>query len=363
MWMILATAVICLAILCVILLPPSKGEIPPFLNDDGTVIDGSIAEKVFLNTNGSTLGMILEGKDVSKPVLLFLGGGPGIPEYFLQQEYPTNLADEFVVCYFEYRGTSLSYNSKLEKSTLSTSQYIADVIEVTRYLCSRFGQEKVYLMAHSFGTYIALNTITQHPEFYEAYIAISQMCNQQASEYQAYDYMLDYYKKVGDKKKIKALEQSDIKESEEAFLQYRTSLLRDNSMHELGIGTTRDMHSVFQNILIPSLKCKAYTPMERLDIYRGKIFAQNSEVALDAWNFDAFTQIPEIQIPVYFLAGVYDYTCCYSLQKEYYEQLLAPSKGFYTFHESAHSPLFEEPEKGLHIMIEDVKQRKTDLSD
>jgi pimeloyl-ACP methyl ester carboxylesterase len=103
--------------------------------------------------------------------------------------------------------------------------------------------------------------------------------------------------------------------------------------------------------------------MERLGIYRGKLFAQNSEVAKDAWSFDAFTQIPEIQIPVYFLAGVYDYTCCYSLQKEYYEQLIAPSKGFYTFQESAHSPLFEEPEKGLHIMIEDVKQRKTELAD
>ncbi len=363
MWMILVIIVICLAILCVIILPPSKGEIQPFLNEDGTVIEGSIAEKVFLKTNGTALGMILEGKDVSNPVLLFLGGGPGIPEYFLEQEYPTNLSDEFVVCYLEYRGTSLSFDSKLEKSSLSTNQYITDVVEVTRYLCSRFGQEKVYLMAHSFGTYIALNTINQYPEFYEAYIAISQMCNQHKSEYLAYDYMLDYYKKTRNKKKVKSLEQSDIKESEEVFLQYRTSLLRDNSMHELGIGTTRDMHSVIQDILIPSLKCKAYTPMERLSIYRGKLFAQNSEVAKDAWNFDAFTQILKIQIPVYFLAGVNDYTCCYSLQKEYYEQLIAPSKGFYTFQKSAHSPLFEEPEKGLHIMIEDVKQKETELAD
>lgn len=363
MWVILIVVTIGLATICVLLLPPSKGEIRPFLNEDGTVIDGSIAEKIFLKTNGTTLGMILEGKDISKPVLLFLGGGPGIPEYFLEQEYPTKLADEFVVCYLEYRGTSLSYDAKLNKSTLNTNQYIADVIEVTKYLRSRFGQKKVYLMAHSFGTYIALNTITQHPELYEAYIAISQMCNQQESEYLAYDYMLDYYKKTGNQKKVKELEQSDIKVSAEAFDKYCTSMLRDNSMHELGIGTTRDMHSVIQDILFPSLKCKAYTPMERLNIYRGKLFAQHSEVAKEAWSFDAFSQTPEIRIPVYFLAGVYDYTCCYSLQKEYYEQLIAPTKGFYTFQESAHSPLFEEPEKGLRILLEDMKQRKTELAD
>ncbi len=363
MWLILVITISCLVIVGVILLPPSKGKIQPFLNEAGTILDRSIAEKVFLKTKESTLGMVLKGKDITKPVLLFLGGGPGIPEYFLEQEYPTNLAEEFVVCYLEYRGTSLSYNSKLEKSSLSTNQYIKDVIGVTRYLCARFDQEKVYLMAHSFGTYIAINTIARHPQLYEAYIAMSQMCNQQESEYLAYDFMLDYYKKTGNKKKVKAFEQSDIKKSEGVFRKYCTSLLRDSSMHELGIGTTREMHSVIRDILIPSLKCKAYTPRERLNIYRGKLFAQNSEVAMDAWSFDVFMQIPEVQIPVYFLAGVYDYTCCYSLQKKYYEQLIAPSKGFYTFQKSAHSPLFEEPEKGLHIMIEDVKQRKTGLAD
>jgi hypothetical protein len=42
------------------------------------------------------------------------------------------------------------------------------------------------------------------------------------------------------------------------------------------------------------------------------------------------------------------------LAKEYFDQLKAPIKGFYTFEQSAHSPLFEEPEKMGHILQEDV---------
>lgn len=37
--------------------------------------------------------MFLVGKDETKPVLLFLGGGPEIPEYLLEDIYPTGLED------------------------------------------------------------------------------------------------------------------------------------------------------------------------------------------------------------------------------------------------------------------------------
>jgi len=42
------------------------------------------------------------------------------------------------------------------------------------------------------------------------------------------------------------------------------------------------------------------------------------------------------------------------LAKEYFDKLQAPVKGFYTFSQSAHSPLFEEPEKMQQIIQEDV---------
>jgi len=51
------------------------------------------------------------------------------------------------------------------------------------------------------------------------------------------------------------------------------------------------------------------------------------------------------------------------LSKEYLEKLQAPIKGFYTFMESAHSPIFEEPQKLKEILIKDVLNRSANLAD
>ncbi len=44
-------------------------------------------------------------------------------------------------------------------------------------------------------------------------------------------------------------------------------------------------------------------------------------------------------------------------------QLWAPVTGFYTFAHSAHSPNFEEPERVLQILREDILAETTRLAD
>jgi pimeloyl-ACP methyl ester carboxylesterase len=73
--------------------------------------------------------------------------------------------------------------------------------------------------------------------------------------------------------------------------------------------------------------------------------------------------VPELQIPAYFISGAYDLTVNHDLSKGYYDQLRAPVKAFYTFADSAHSPLFEEPERFLEVMTQDVLAGGTLLAD
>lgn len=350
MAIILAVVIILVAV-ALIIMPPSSGKMKPILDENGNVLEGSISEKTYVDINGTKLGMYIEGCDKTKPVLLFLGGGPGLPEYLLEKMYPTKLKEEFVVCYLEYRGTSLSYNKDIDPKTMTTDQYVDDVVSVTNYLKDRLNQDKIFLIAHSFGTYIGINTVKLHPELYYAYIPMSQMCSQKESELLAYDYMVDKYKEQGNDSKVKELLKYDIKNSQRDYDKYRISMVRDGGMHDLGIGTTHDMKSVITEILFPSLRCTVYSPSERLNIWRGKSFAQVTSVADGAWSFNAFDEVKELKLPVYFLAGEYDYTCCYSLQKQYYDELVAPHKEFYSFENPAHSPLFEENEKAMEIMV------------
>ena len=96
-----------------IILPPFGGRPKPYVDENGKVIEGSISEKVFIDADdGAQLGMFITAKNDTKPVLLYLSGGPGIPGYFVEYEYPSGLDNDFIVCYPEYRGTGISYSQR-----------------------------------------------------------------------------------------------------------------------------------------------------------------------------------------------------------------------------------------------------------
>jgi len=363
MWIILSLIVVCLFVLVGIILPPSTGKVAPFVDEGGKALEGSIAEKIFVEINGVEQGMFIKGEDETKPVLLLVHGGPGMADYFLTKEYPTDLETEFVVCYWEQRGTGLSYSADIKPETMTTEQFLSDTIEVTNYLRDRFIQEKIYIMGHSWGTYAGIQAAAKAPELYYAYIAMSQIVDQPRSERLSYTYMLKQYMSSGNARMVKKFEQYPILESNESLREYRTSSLRDEAMHDLGVGTMHNMKSVIAGIFFPTLRCTDYTPMERLNIWRGKAFSGGTGLRDELYSFNAFSNVPILEIPVYFFAGYYDYTCCYSMQKEYYEQMQATVKGFYTFNESAHSPVFEEPEKAMGIMRKDVLNGIVSLAD
>lgn len=65
-----------------------------------------------------------------------------------------------------------------------------------------------------------------------------------------------------------------------------------------------------------------------------------------------FTEIDSMQIPVYIFQGKFDYQTPYVVAKEFYDQLKAPEKQFFTFERSAHSPLMEDVEKFNSIIRE-----------
>lgn len=72
-------------------------------------------------------------------------------------------------------------------------------------------------------------------------------------------------------------------------------------------------------------------------------------------EFNAFKEIPKLDIPAYFCVGKYDYETSFELAERYYEQLETPKKQLFWFNESAHWPHLEEPEKFLNVMLQ-VKQ-------
>jgi pimeloyl-ACP methyl ester carboxylesterase len=159
---IISILLACILILVgVLLLWSYPGKPTPFVDENGSPLAGSISEKIFVNINGVEQGMFIKSKDVNNPVLLYLHGG--MPDYFLTQRYPTGLEDYFTVVWWEQRGSGISYSADIPPETMTLEQMISDTLEVTNYLRQRFGKEKIYLMGHSGGTFIGIQTAAQAP--------------------------------------------------------------------------------------------------------------------------------------------------------------------------------------------------------
>ena len=79
----------CILILVGVLLVWSPGKLDAIADENGSPLAGSISEKIHVTINGVEQGMFIKSKDTNNPVLLFLHGGPGMPEYFLTDRYPT----------------------------------------------------------------------------------------------------------------------------------------------------------------------------------------------------------------------------------------------------------------------------------
>ena len=127
----------------------STGKEEPFLDEHGNVLANSIAVIEQPIMNGVVQRLVIRGKDVSKPVLLRVHGGPGstyVPPFF--QVAGIDMEDLFVVCYWDQRGSGPAYTPDIPDSTITLPQIVDDGLEVAAYLKTSSIRIKFILKAH-----------------------------------------------------------------------------------------------------------------------------------------------------------------------------------------------------------------------
>ncbi len=342
------------------LLAWSPGRPPQLTNDAGQPIPGSLSEKVFVEINGTRQGMFIQSKNPANPVLLFLHGGPGMPFFFFNLTHPTGLERDFTVVWWEQRGAGISFSPDIPPETMTVDQMIADTIAVTDYLRKRFGQDKIILLGHSWGSFLGIQAVQRAPDRFRAYVGMGQVSYQLQSEVAAHAYLLDAYRTRGDTAMVSKLESAPVSMTQ--GLSDNWMSLRDEAMHRIGGGTTRDMDSVITGVFLASWRSPAYTIREKINIWRGKL--QSRRYLWDAvLRTNLAEHVNRLDVPVYFFVGQHDITTSHGLALKFFNAIDTPLKGFYTFHNSAHSPLFEEPQRALKILHEDVVAQKNTLVD
>jgi pimeloyl-ACP methyl ester carboxylesterase len=332
----------------------SPGTTDPITDANGNVIEGSISVIEKIKLGGLEQYVIVRGASTAKPVMLFLHGGPGSPEIAFMKHFNTDIENDFIMVYWEQRGSGKSFANDIPVESMTLEQFISDTREISEYLAKRFDQEKIYLMGHSWGSLLGILTAQEHPELFHAYFGIGQVAQQLRGERISFDWVKERANSENNEDAMKALSEMNFPDSAASNSDWVNFLLNERKYVAQFGGSMQEITGMWPMIKL-FLAAEEYTFNEKLSYMKGSLFSLNL-LFPEVIGADLFSRIDSMQIPVYIFQGIHDYQTPYVVAKDFYDQLKAPEKEFFTFSKSAHSPLMEEPEQFNSIVREKARR-------
>jgi L-proline amide hydrolase len=97
------------------------------------------------------------------------------------------------------------------------------------------------------------------------------------------------------------------------------------------------------------LQAPEYTLADLLRLRKG-LALYSRGLSYDVPSDTLRVNVTAVQVPVFIVAGRYDYVTPSELSERFFGQLRAPKKAFVWFDRSAHFPFLEEPERFAEVM-------------
>ena len=324
----------------------SCAQTTPITGTGDEALSGSIASLEKVEIMGTEQWLLMRGKDADAPVLLWLAGGPGGSEIGRTRDYLSELEESFVFVNWEQPGTGKSFGA-LDMRKATYEEFVDHTIAVSEYLAERFGKERIYLAGHSWGTIIGIIAAERRPDLYAAYIGAAQQVNFIENDQIGYDLVLERAEAAGDERTVNRLEKNgpppytaeDAGKYSYLFqrvFRYSPTPAGGHEINEMSIFTPDE-----------------YTLRDTVNLVRGVLrgvrYIYPQLVGLD------FTQeITRLEVPTFFVTGRYDYTCVQDITFDYFQSLEAPVKRHYWFESSGHEACFQESEKFVQILTDEV---------
>lgn len=318
---------------------------PPIRDESGAIVPNSVSILKKVELGGIEQSILIRGKDRRNPILLFLHGGPGYPQIGYARNYQRELENDFVVVNWDQRGSGKSYHWEMSEDDLKVDNLIEDTKELTEYLKREFNQPKIFIVGHSWGSLLATLTVQKYPEHYYAYIGVGQVANSPQGELLSYEFALNEARKLNHEQAVHELESIGPPPYQNPR---KDATLERKWVTSFG-GSERKSNS-YQALIRGVLFSPEYTWVDGIRLLRGDSFSRNA-ILPQTQHTNLFETVPELQVPVYLCMGRYDYMTPSAVAYSYYEQLIAPSKQFIWFEESAHFPHFEEIDKFHDLMV------------
>jgi pimeloyl-ACP methyl ester carboxylesterase len=225
---------------------------------------------------------------------------------------------------------------------MTVEPLIDDADELSAILCRRFGQRKIFIAGHSWGSALAVLVAQRHPDRFHAVVGIGQVVNVTLAERVSYDWTLAQARAAADTRAVKKLEEIGpppyTGDWRSKFLAQRRLLAKFGG--EVHGNSTGGVLIVARSLV----RATEYSWTDRANYFRG-IFASLRLLMPQVLRINLAEQVPELRVPIYFLEGTYDFESPTGIAEQYYRSVRAPHKELVQFAKSAHMINAEEPEK------------------
>lgn len=303
-----------------------------------------IASSEYLQVDEAKLFLMVRGEDRRAPVLLWLHGGPGGAERPLFRYFDDALETDFVVAYWDQRGTGRSFDAKADPRHLTIAQHLRDLDAIVDHLERSLGRKKIVLVGHSWGGALGLLYIQAHPDKIAAFIGVAPMVSTVAQQRAQYEFIAAEASRRDDQHALSQLRSIGLP----PHATWRDVLAMERLADEYG-GLYHNRPSqtwVMTNGILRGLVMPWEIPR----------FIRGNNVSLEAMHdellgLDVPRSVPAVEVPVIFFLGRYDRHVDATIAACYFDNLVAPNKQLVWFENSAHNIPFEEPELFIGSVI------------
>jgi pimeloyl-ACP methyl ester carboxylesterase len=267
----------------------------------------------------------IKGKDDSKPILLFLHGGPGGSLLRKTESITGKLQQHFVVVQWDQRETGETLKLNRSSQPLTLSLFYNDTHDLIDTLLTKFQKPKLYLAGYSWGSGLGFYMADKYPELLYAYLAISPVINQWRSD----SISLAMLKEMMGNKARSELSQVNIPfENAEQLYYHRKWLLKHEGQKFVSISLRKSFVQAWAATWF-------------------NVFSRACDINL-------FESLPTINCPVYFFAGEKDYNTNSSITRDYFNKVAAPQKDLFLFANAGHGLLETNPGLFQDIIIDKI---------
>jgi proline iminopeptidase len=335
--------------------PTNRAEATQIIaNARKIVTPGGVERLEKVKIGGIDQWVSIRGADRKNPVLLFIHGGPGYVSIPMSWYFSRGWEEYFTVVQWDQRAagkTFLLEDPAKIAPTLTPGQMVADTEEMAAWARKELGKEKIFVLGHSWGSYLGWQLAQRRPDWLYSYTGVGQLIDGPESERRGWRFAMDAAQHENNREAIRDLQ---------AIAPYgkpgTTIPINDLYIERKwvcyygGVMAYRQGNSADSDLaqLSPD-----YSDQEIGHIWDGNKFATPYLLpGVIALNLSAMNKLA---VPLVLFEGRHDRNVNSEVAAEWFETVQAPEKDIVWFEHSAHMPMSEEPGKFLASLLRYVR--------